>query len=186
MLLYRVFPWVENARLGERGHPLHVRSPQGAGRADNPEHYLAAYLSSAPSGAVAEAFGGLEAWDPEMFIRSDLSASRRALGVYALSADAPICDLDDVTSLSRLGLRPSDVVTRRREVTQRWALAIYREQGWIGVRWWSYYDSRWHSYALWDRSAVSVERVEPLAIDHPAVIEAADVLRRPRATDRKR
>jgi len=182
VFLYRAFPWLSSARPGEPGHPLYVPSPQGAGRADNPEHYLSLYLSSAPAGAVAEAFGNFPSWTPNIFVRPELPGLVRALGTYQLSEDARICDLDDAPTLGRLGLRPSDVVTRQKEITQRWALRIFREGQWIGFRWWSYYDPRWYSYALWERSRLSVERVEPLALDHPAVVEAADVLRRPRAT----
>lgn len=180
MLLYRVFPWLTSARNGEPGHPLFVPQLQGGGRADNPEHYLSLYLSSAPAGAVAETFGELRSWMAEMFVRPGLPGSARALATYALPDDAPVCDLDDASTLVRLSLRPSEVVTRRTEATQRWALRIHQEQRWIGVRWWSYYDARWHSYVLWDRAALSVEGVERLDLGHPAVVEASDVIRRPR------
>lgn len=175
-----MFPWLPSAREDEPGHPLYVSRLQGGGRADNPEHYLSLYLSSAPAGAAAEAFGSLPSWVPEMFVRPDLPGSVRSLATYELAEDAPICDLDDAATLVRLGLRPSQVVTRESEITQRWALRIHQERRWIGVRWWSYYDARWHSYALWDRAGLSVKQVERLSLDHPAVVEASDVIRRPR------
>lgn len=121
-----------------------------------------------------------------MFVRPDLSGSAMAVGAYTLPDDTRICDLDDAATLMRLALRPSHVVTRQLDVTQGWALRIFEEQRWIGVRWWSYYDARWYSFAIWDRTGISVERVEPLTLDHPAVIEASDVLRRPRVAPRKR
>lgn len=110
-----------------------------------------------------------------------LERGHRALGTYELPDRAGVLDLDDPDALKRLGLRPSDVVTRDRLVTQRWALAAYRDHRWIGVRWWSYYDPRWYSYGLWDRRYLTVTGVEPLTLEHPAVLEAATVL--PRARD---
>lgn len=182
MLLYRVFPWSRTAPATEPGHSLYVPEPQGAGRADNAGRYQALYLSSAPAGAVAEAFGSLKLWTPRMFLRPDLPGSVRALAAYVLPDDAPVFDLDDARALASLGLRPSQVVTRDRQVTQRWALAIYERRRWIGLRWWSYYDASWYSYALWNIAALrpQPEAVQPLDLDHPAVVEASEVLRRPR------
>ena len=113
--------------------------------------------------------------------RAALGAEGRAHAVatYELPDRASILDLDDADALKRLRLRPSDVVTRDRAVTQRWALAAYLERRWIGVRWWSYYDPNWYSYALWDRRRLTLSGVEALSLDHPAVAEAAAVLQRP-------
>lgn len=182
MRLYRVLPRLRDAAPGEPGHPLYVPEHQGAGRADNADRYSATYLSSAPPGAVAEAFGNVSAWTSSMLVRPKLPGSVRALVTYELPDDVPIFDLDDVRSLEQLGLRPSEVVTRDRAVTQRWALAIYEQQRWAGVRWWSYYDPKWYSYALWDITGLvpRMDAIRPLTIDDPAVIEAAETLRRPR------
>ncbi len=154
--------------------------PTGAGRIDSPGSYSVLYLSSAPAGAVAEAFGGVPLWTAAMLETPSLERGRRALASYELPDRAGVLDLDDPDALKRLGLRPSDIVTRDRAVTQRWALAAYREHRWIGVRWWSYYDPRWYSYGLWDRRHLTVTGVEPLSLDHPAVVDAATVLRRSR------
>lgn len=139
------------------------------------------YLSSATAGAVAETFGALAVWPSEMFARPALPGSVRALATYDLSDEVPVFDLDNVRSLKQLGLRPSEVVTRDRTVTQRWALAIYEQRRWAGVRWWSYYEPKWYSYALWDITKLvpQLDTIRPLALDEAAVIEAADVLRRP-------
>ena len=182
MLLYRVLPWLRDAAPGEPGHALYVPEPQGKGRADNRGTYNVLYLSSAPSGAVAETFGELAVWSSEMFVRPGLPRSVRALVAYDLPDEAPVFDLDDARALDALGLRPSQVVTRDRVVTQRWALAIYEQDRWVGVRWWSYYDPKWYSYALWDISTLAPQRetIRPLTIDEPAVIQAAETLHRPR------
>ena len=182
MRLYRVFPWLPRAAAGEPGHPLYIPEPSGAGRADNPNDYRALYLSGAEAGAVAEAFGTLKLWTPRMFARPDLPGSTRALAAYEIGDDLAIFDLDDPDALKSLDLRPSQVVTRDRDVTQRWALAVYRQARWSGVRWWSYYDPRWYSYAVWNISGLRpvTRGVRALSLDDLAIVEASDVLRRPR------
>lgn len=182
MRLYRVFPWLASAREGEPGHELYVAEPSGAGRVDNPSRYHGLYLSDSPVGAVAEAFGTLKRWTAQMFVRPDLPGSLRAVAAYEVADDVAIFDLDDAASLASLGLRPSQVVTRERAVTQKWALAIYEQGKWAGVRWWSYYDPAWYSYAVWDLTALTLnpEAVQPLSIDASPVLDAAEVMGRPR------
>jgi hypothetical protein len=87
--LYRVVPWLPDAEPGQPGHPLHVdASRQGGGRADNPRHYRALYLSETPQGAVGEVFGDLAVWSQEMFDVPGLTGSMRALAT--LRADPPV------------------------------------------------------------------------------------------------
>jgi hypothetical protein len=101
----------------------------------------------------------------------------RALVRYELAGAAAVCDLDDADTLAGLGLRPSQVVTRDRNVTQAWALKLYEVGGHVGVRWWSCYDPRWGSYAFWDTSSLRVAEIEVLTeVTHPAFVEAAGVL----------
>src|SRR5437867_1510120 len=90
-----------------------------------------------------------------------------------------VLDLDDARELVRRKLRPSAVVTRERAVTQRWALTIFREKRWGGVRWWSYYDPRWGSFGVWRWSNLHALEIAPLTPEHPALVEAASVLSRP-------
>lgn len=152
---------------------------QGAGRLDNPEHYRLLYLSDRPAGAVAEAFGNHARWTDGLLAGPpSLPGSRRVLATYA-SPRLRLLDLDDAAALVARSLRPSQVVTRDRRVTQRWALAVFREQRWSGVRWWSYYDPGWGSIGLWQPRALRVERVEPLTWDHPALEAANAILLRP-------
>lgn len=160
--LYRVFPWLEDAAPGEPGHPLYVPRPQGHGRVDNPDHYLALYASDDPDGAIGEAFGNHSLWTTDLLRgQPSLPRSRRALAVIDASA-ATVADLDDPATLLERELRPSQVVTRTREVTQGWALRLFREGRWAGVRWWSYYDPGWGSFGLWDVAALHVLDVTPL------------------------
>ena len=151
----------------------------GAGRIDNPDRYLALYLSDGMGGACAEAFFFKPVWDANV-LRGlpTLPGSMQALASFNIAPDPPICDLDDATRLVELDLRPSQVVSRERTVTQAWALRIYQEGRWGGIRWWSYYDPRWGSHGIWNREALDLHGVEPLTLQHPAIVEAARVLNR--------
>jgi hypothetical protein len=176
--LYRVFPWIPDAREGRPGHPLYVSPLQGAGRVDNPEQYSVLYASDSPEGAVGESFGTLAEWSDEMFVVPTMPDGGRSLGVYELGV-GEILDLDDARSLLERELKPSSVVTRARAVTQAWALKIYREAAWAGVRWWGYHNPDWGAFGLWERSGLRVVTVEPLGRDHEAVLSAAGALNRP-------
>jgi hypothetical protein len=170
--LYRVFPWKEHAREGEAGHALYVRTPQGSGRVDNPERYLVVYLSDAPTGAIAEAFGNHAVWSEQLLQGPpSFPNSVRALGTY--TAEGRILDLDDPQSLVERELRPSAIVTRDRARTQRWALAIFQERRWSGVRWWSYYKPEWGSYGMWGHDELDPVEVTPLAERLDLVQQAA-------------
>jgi RES domain len=177
--LYRVFPWSSEADEGTAGHPLFLPALAG-GRIDNPDHYLALYLSDGPGGACAEAFDYRTEWDERMLRGSpSLPGSVRALATYTLDPAIIVCNLDDAARLVELDLRPSQVVTRERAVTRAWALRIFDEQRWGGIRWWSYYDPRWGSHGIWAVDGLTVDDVEVLTLDHDAILEAAEVLNRP-------
>lgn len=176
--LFRVLPWIETASEDEPGHPLYVHTPQGSGRVDNPEHYTVLYASDDPVGAIGEAFGNLAIWTPGLLEGPPLlSSSRRALVTYA-AGDAETLDLDDPESLVDRQLKPSGVVTRDRRSTQRWALKIYSEHKWAGVRWWSYYCPDWGSFGMWERVHLEIADIRPLDSEMPLVLEAASILNR--------
>ena len=166
-------------RKGAPGHGLHVHRPQGAGRLDNPDRYDVLYLSDAAAGAVAEAFGAFDTWSEALFDGSpSLPGSVRALGVYELAPAAAVADLDDARLLVELSLRPSEVVTRERRVTQAWALRLFESGRFAGARWWSYWDPRWSSFGLWNLGGLRLLEVSPLERADTHVEEAARVLRR--------
>ena len=177
-ILYRVFPFLAKAAQHQPGGALYIPS-QGGGRLDNPELYRVLYLSDAASGAIAEAFGRFPEWLPAILAGSpSLPGSARAIASYRLADDALLCDLDDPEQLRALRLRPSDVVSRDYDRTRAWSRRIYEQRGWVGVRWWSYYDPRWASVGLWKFNRLALAEVRPLRLDDPALIEASRTIAR--------
>ena len=191
MRLHRV-AWVEDGwqRRGQHrpGHPLYVaRARQGAGRFDNPAHYAALYASQQPDGAVGEILGNHTRVREAMFHWQGRPELRRRL--VTLEVDqAVLLDLDDAEVLTRLALRPSDVVRRNRDVTRRLALRRYLsrdETGEVGLCWWSYHHPDWRQVMLWSQdgdawfSHVEVVEIADLDVQHPDVVVAAETLRRP-------
>jgi hypothetical protein len=106
----------------------------------------------------------------------------RALARYSLEGE--ILDLDKPQHLLDRELKPSRVVTRRRDVTQAWALSVFRERRWAGVRWWGFHNPDWGSYGIWSSGDASVVSVERLTTDHAAVVRAAQALNRSWGTGR--
>ena len=180
MRLFRVFPYAPSAASGELGHPLFVpRSFQGGGRHDNPDPYGALYLSQEPTAAVAEHIAHLRG---QSLADSDLDRGGLRLAIVEL--DAPIerrmHDLDEPRVLAQWRLRPSEVATRRRSVTQRWAARVYRGRGspW-GVRWWSKLEASWLHVTLFDRAVDRLGMRDPperLTTGHSAVQKASEEL----------
>ncbi len=151
------------------------------GRLDNPADYDCWYLAADAPGAVGETFGDLDVWTSGMFSFPALAGADRALGTYKIPDATPILDLDDARNLLDRGLRPTQVIERNRPATQGWALRIFNERTrtgsrkWNGVRWWSYHRPQWRIYGLWELTPECVA-VDALALDHPAVVDAARVL----------
>ncbi|MEU1999940.1 hypothetical protein ACH47B_01885 [Rhodococcus sp. NPDC019627] len=107
-----------------------------------------------------------------------LPGSRRALGALELPDDLRILDLDDPAQLVPLGLRPTQVVTRNLTVAQGWGHRIWSEtepqtggRAWQAVSWWSYHRRQWSMLTSWLRP--ELVRVEPLDLEHPAILDSA-------------
>jgi hypothetical protein len=178
VMLYRVLPFLAGVGDTDPGGALHVPQ-QGGGRIDNPGLYSVLYLSDTASGAIAEAFGRFPEWTPAILRGSPtLRGSVRAVARYRMPGDTPLCDLDDPKQLLRLGLRPSQVVTRDYTRSRAWARRIYEQKSWTGVRWWSYYDPRWASIGLWKLDRLTFEDVRPLRLDDAELIEASQTIAR--------
>ena len=178
MIVYRCFAWNERARPDQPDAPLWFpRVFQGDGRHDNPDVYGCLYLTDRDASAVVEQlarFRGQRLIAP-MLVRRGLPL---AVAAIELADDADLVDLDDPLVLRRRRLRPSVVATRARAITQPQALAVYRETGAAGLRWWSVHESLWANYTLFDRAVgrLRVRDVRELDIDDSAVAEAAEFL----------
>jgi hypothetical protein len=178
LILHRCFAWNERARPDQPDSPLWFpRVFQGDGRHDNPDVYGCLYLTDREASGVIEQlarFRGQRLIEP-LLVRRGLPL---ALAAIELSDTAELIDLDDPVVLRRRRLRPSVVATRERTITQPQAVAVYRETNAAGLRWWSIFESLWANCTLFDRAVrrLKLQDVRRLAVDDPAVVEAADYL----------
>ncbi len=181
MRLFRVLPYLADAAADEPGGVFFCPLG-GKNRADAPDgSYQCLYLGDSAEGSIAEAFGRFDFWDAALFeadtATPQLPRSSFALVTYELPGDVPLRNLDDAHALVDEALRPSDVVTRDRNVTQAWAMRIYAGGGYAGVSWWSYYDASWHSLALWDTSRLAlVGPAQRIHLSDAAVEKAATTI----------
>ncbi|GAC1434546.1 MAG: hypothetical protein NVSMB51_01970 [Solirubrobacteraceae bacterium] len=181
MIIWRVVPWEPRARANARGGALWIpRELQGRGRHDNPELYGCLYASETAPGAIAEALSAYRGSGP--LTPALLRRGGHALGLARLRilpAEGGLLELDEPRVLVRERLRPSQVATRRRAVTQAWAARLWGEhRAAPGLRWWSTLEAEWGNVTLWDRALARLrcEAVEPLAIGMAPLREAADLL----------
>ena len=177
MILHRCFAWDRRTAPAEQGGALWFpRALQGDGRHDNPDVYGCLYLATEATSAVVEqlaCFRG-SVLVPQVLRRRGLPL---ALAAVDLEDAVHLVDLDDPRVLATRRLRPSVVASRRRDVTQPQALALYRD-GADGVRWWSTFESLWTNVTLFDRAArrLRLGDVQVLAVDHPVVRAAGELL----------
>lgn len=176
MLLYRVFPHLASAGVGDPGHPSFVHPDQGAGRWDNPDLYRALYVATTAEAAIGETFAHLGYWRRAMLDFPSIPDSQRDLVVYELDEEnEPVLDLDDPKALVTRALRPSEVVVRNRPHTQQIARLVFEERRWSGLSWWSMHRPQWALRAMFGTDAVRVVEVEPL-VGHAALASAGSRL----------
>jgi len=175
--LHRCFAWDRRAAPHESGGGLWFpRAYQGDGRHDNPDIYACLYLAEHAVSAVVEQ---LARFRGSVLVPQILSRRGLPLALASLELDdaAKLVDLDEPRVLAAHALRPSTVATRRREITQPQALALY-QGGADGIRWWSTFESLWVNVTAFDRAArrFRLATVRKLTVSDAAVREAADVL----------
>jgi hypothetical protein len=178
--LWRALPLDRSAKATEVGGPLWFpRLQQGGGRHDNPDLYGCLYVAEEAVSAVAELlapFRGTGKLLPSMLVRYEKPL---ALAAIELEEGVTVVDLDDPSTLIATNLRPSQVATRKRTVTQRQAAEVYEHHPEsIAIRWWSTLESSWINWTLFDRAAASlgIGEIDELTVEHPVVLEAADLL----------
>ena len=178
MILHRCFAWNRSARADAVDGPLWFpQMYQGEGRHDNPDEYGCLYLADRAVSCVVEQ---LAAFRGQRLSSSILRRRGLPLALAAIELDdkASLVDLDDPATLGRERLRPSAVATRDRRVTQPQALGLYRRHpSAAGLRWWSSWEALWANVTIFDRAArlLRVGAIDELTLDHPVVVEAADV-----------
>jgi hypothetical protein len=177
VILYRCFAWNERARPGEPDSPLWFPLPfQGDGRHDNPDLYGCLYVSETAVSCVVEQLARFRTQrrQPSLLRRRGLPL---ALAQLELDDAAQLVDLDEPRTLVRERLRPSQVATRRREVTQRQARALHESHaGAAGLRWSSTFEALWSNVTLFDWASVRLRlrEVAVLTLADDAVAAAAD------------
>lgn len=101
------------------------------------------------------------------------------LAQLQIDDESHLIDLDEPRVLTRTRLRPSQVATHARPVTQAYATRIFDEHPTaIGLRWCSTLEAGLANLTLYDRAAGALRLidVEELTLNHPATHEAADLL----------
>lgn len=174
---WRVFPWDPEAAPGERFSPSYVPPAQGKGRFDLPGVPGGVlYLAETPEHAVAEL---VQQYRGQSLDDAELIAAGRRLALVAVALPDPlresVLDLCDPAELVRLGVRPDETASRDRGATQRIGAGVHAA-GHAGLRWWSVFSGDWHTLLLFrDRigQPLAFGTPEPLALDHPALQEAA-------------
>ncbi len=125
MILYRCFAWDERSRPDRPDGPLWFpREFQGEGRHDARDVYGCLYLADRPISCVVEQ---LARFRGQRLVPALLRRRGLTLGLAELELEpaGEIIDLDEPAVLVRESLHPSQVATRRREITQQQALALY-------------------------------------------------------------
>jgi hypothetical protein len=177
VILYRCFAWNERSgNAGPDGPLWFPRAYQGEGRHDNPDRYGCLYLSTVPLSTVVEQLARFRGQRllPSLLRRRGLPL---ALADLELDDAAELVDLDDPTVLRRYRLRPSQVATRDRHVTQPQAGALHeRHAHAAGLRWWSIHEAAWINVTLFDRAAsqLRLRATRALTLEDPVVVEAAE------------
>ncbi|MET0399240.1 MAG: RES family NAD+ phosphorylase [Longimicrobiaceae bacterium] len=174
---WRVFPWDPEAAAGERFSPSYVPPAQGKGRFDLPGVPGGVlYLAETPEHAVAEL---VQQYRGQSLDGAELVAAGRRLALVAVALPDPlresVVDLCDPAELVRLGVRPDETASRDRGATQRMGAGVHAA-GHAGLRWWSAFSGDWHTLLLFrDRigKPLAFGAPEPLALEHPALQEAA-------------
>jgi hypothetical protein len=179
VILFRCFPWDAAVRARARGGALWFpRMLQGDGRHDNPHLYGCLYVSEEPVATVVEQ---LARFVGTSVAEADLVRPSGALALAAieLTGEDDVIDLDEPHVLVREALRPSQVATHGRPLTQGHAADLFeRHARAAGIRWWSTFESLWANVTLFDRADddLRLEDVHRLELGDDVVREAADFL----------
>jgi hypothetical protein len=188
---WRVFPWDSSAQPGAPYTPEFVlpAGTQTGGRFDlgtTPTLYLAL---EDPSHALAEVLQSLRG---KRQIRTG-HLLRKSRGQPTISYPLALVetwvtsnifdalpDLGDPHNLVRFAIRPDELSSHERIVTQRISREMHDRQTIPGFRWWSAFGGDWHVAVLYldrlDASSLHYGVPDPLHLAHPVVHKAAVAL----------
>jgi hypothetical protein len=187
-----VFPWDATAPPGAPYTPEYIlpAGVQTGGRFDlgtSPTLYLAL---EDPAHALAEVLQSLRG--SRALRAGHLRRKPRGrpgiflpLAVVETWVDAAVYDmlpdLGDPANLVRLGIRPDDLASRERIVTQRISRKLHHDHWLPGFRWWSAFSGDWHVAVIFqdrvEASAIHHGTPDPLHLAHPVVLAAARELK---------
>lgn len=185
---WRIFPWNAAARPGDPYTPQYVlpAGSQSGGRFDlssTPTLYIAL---EDPAHALAEVLQYLRG--KHQIRAGHLRRKVRGQpGVYHPLALVEtwlpddlydtLPDLGAPENLVRYGIRPDDLSSRNRAVTQQISRRLHDDHGLAGFRWWSAFRGEWHVAVLYmdrvDPFRVRYGPPDPLHLAHPVVAGAA-------------
>lgn len=179
MIVHRCFAWARRKVPSEPGGALWFpRTLQGDGRHDNPQVYGCLYVAETEVSAVVEQLADFRGrrLGPAMLVRRGLPL---ALAAIELPDAAQVIDLDEPKVLEAHELKPSRVATRRRDVTQPQALALFRRHRFAAaLRWWSTYEALWANLTIFERAAhrLRLQDIRAVGLDDQSVVTAAEFL----------
>jgi hypothetical protein len=178
VIVYRCFAWNREAVDGPDTPLWFPRIHQGRGRHDNPFTYGVLYVTASAASALVET---LAVFRGQRLVPTMLRRRGLPLAVAEIELDeaAEIVDLDEPRTLVRERLRPSQVATRNREVTQPQALQLHeRHPRAAALGWWSTHEASWPNLTIFDRAAplLRVRDVHAVTRGDAEVVEAAELL----------
>jgi len=180
VILYRVFPWDKASTGSELGGPLYVpRAAQGQGRHDLPSRDGVLYSSKSPVSAIAEWIQMFRTRPLRSVHFGPMHGVTRALARLELSRTVSLLDLDDPRVLVEHSIKPSELMTHGREMTQKWTGRLY-DQGHPGFFWPSTLESQWINATLFETRVRDhlklVGESQALTTETPEVRQAAAAL----------
>lgn len=178
---WRVFPWNERAKAGERFSPSYLPAQSGQGRFDLPLGSAGStlYLAGSPEHAIGEKLQHLR----NRFLADEFlleGGHRLALCRVEVDASLALADLCNPSELAARGIAPDRLAYRDRKVTRGIAAGLHEQEALAGFRWWSALFGEWHTTVLFTHrlpeGALTFGDPAHLDLEHPDLVRAATAL----------
>lgn len=182
--IYRCFTHDINVTNNyNRGGPLFIpRIRQGSGRHDIPALDGVLYGSLNKVSSIAEYLRG--------FMNNKVSLTElkeffelkddnfKSVAKLNITKEVKILDLTEPDNLVKLNIKPSDMATHTRQITQDISAKIFT-QGYDGFLWWSVLESRWTNVTLYElriKDKIEIGNIEKLSIEVRELQSALELL----------